>query len=181
MMLPLQVWKDNDAPAIALLSCYIKKYGTEALGWEPAVARKQIEEDYVKISDLQSDKLQAAITVLTTPYFESDWHVFQNCCHAFSNIPDSFEDFEPLDPEEIIVGVAEATMIRDEKLDFHDEVNAYVGTMFHNHGFSKSPELFPSSIMPKGPESDDTERNEELSELFDFHLERASEYLDNIS
>jgi hypothetical protein len=177
MMLPLQVWKDNEAPAIALLTCYIKRYGTEALQWEPETARKQIEEDYAKISDLQSDKLQAAIVVLTTPFFETDWNVFQNCCHAFSNIPDSFEDFEPLDPEEIIVGIAEATVIREEPIKYHDEINAYVGTLFHNHGFSKAPKLFPTALVPKGPESDDTERNEELDELFDFHIDRVGTYL----
>lgn len=181
-MLPVQVWKDQTAPPIALLTCFIKKYGGDALEWEAEVARKELEDDYgFKISDLQSDKLQAAISVLCYPYFETDWQVFENICHLFSNNLNSFDSLEPLAPEEIISGLAEASLIRHDPIDFSSDVNVYAGLVFFEAGFSKAPELFPTAVMPKGNDSSDKEKNTELESLFDFRFKRSSDYLASLS
>jgi len=180
-MLPAQVYKDQEAPAAALMVCLIRRYGVEALEWEPEVARMQIKDDYgIELSPLNSDKLQAAIQVLIDDNFETDWLTFQNICHAFSNVADSFEDFDPLEPEEIIVGLAQAMLIRNDGPKFHDQIRAYVGQVFYNHGYSKAPELFPSAIMPACVPSDDTQKNKTMEELFNFHMVRTTDYLESL-
>jgi hypothetical protein len=181
-MFTAQCFKDPEAPAAALLVSLVRTYGTAAFQWEPELVRQQIKEDYgVAMTALNSDKLQAAIHVLTDHQFESDWLVFQNICHQFSNVPDSFEDFEPLDPEEIIFGLAQAILLLNGPIQFHDTIRAYVGQIFFNHGFSSPPTMFPSAIMPVCPPSDDSEKNKTLEELFHFHLNRTTDYLDQLS
>ena len=88
----LDVLKDEKAPAIALLSIVVQRYGVEAFDWQPEFLRDEIKNDFnVELSDLQSDKLQAAITILKTDLFETQWEVFKTVCHLLNNTPDLFE------------------------------------------------------------------------------------------
>lgn len=177
-MLDRQVFMDERAPASALLSVFLKKYGTEGLEWDPQLIRKEIEEDFdLVLSDLQSDKLQAAIMVLTTETFESQWPVFETCCHLFNNIPDDVETLDPLEAEELVAGICEATLIRHEKLQYSDEVRAYAGLVFYEYGLSKAPELFPHALLPETQDADDAEKNEALREIFNAHLDNVRKYL----
>lgn len=180
-MVDCQVLKDEKAPASALLAVFLKKYGTEGLEWDPQVIRMEIEEDFdLKLSDLQSDKLQAAITVLTTETFESQWPVFETCCHLFNNIPDDMETLDPLEAEELIAGICEATLIRHEKLEYSDEVRSYAGLVFYEYGLSEAPELFPHALLPQTHDSDDSGKNEALREIFNAHLSYVRGYLAKI-
>lgn len=180
-MLLLQIFKDQFAPPSALLAACLKHFGTECLEWEPELLRKEVEDDYgIKLSDLQSDKLQAAIILLTTDSFECRWEVFEKCCLLCNNIPVDMELLDPLDVEDIMAGICEAVLIRHEKIEYHDEVNAYAGIVFYEYGMSEAPMLMSSALLPKAHPSDDKEKNEALQELFDSHLKRTTEYLQSI-
>src|SRR4051812_46404994 len=112
-MFSRDVYKDQKAPAYALLFSVLKRFGSEALEWEPELLRQEIEKQYdLKMTDLQSDKLQAAIVTLTTDHFEHDWRVFEVSCHLFNNSPIHHEDIEPLEAEEIAIGLVEASLIK---------------------------------------------------------------------
>lgn len=144
--LPLGILRDEKAPAIALLALVTNKYGTECYEWEPQILKSELENDFsIKLSDLQSDKIQAAIVVLTTELYEDQYEVFETCSHLLNNQEDTFEDVTPLEAEEIISALAHAQLIlegQEDRLNFSDEVNAYVGHIFYEYGFCTSPKLF---------------------------------------
>lgn len=185
-MTPSKVFKEENAPAFALLASVLQVFGMDALEIEPELIKEEIEKQYeVKITQLQSDKLQAAITVMTTHQFEEDWRVFEVICNTFCNQAVDTESINPAEADEIAVALAEVALIRnnisdgDEGLHFSDEVRAYAGKMFYEYGFSKAPELFPSAIMPPETVScDDSEKNEALNELFSSRASTIIEYLE---
>ncbi len=46
------VYKDENAPAIALLYCYVKQFGNDALEYDPPLVRNEVErENNVVLSD----------------------------------------------------------------------------------------------------------------------------------
>lgn len=185
-MFARDVYKDSKAPGYILLAVTLRKYGLDSLDYEPELLRMQIESDYdIKLTDLQSDKLQAAITVFSTDHFEGDWRVFETCCHLFSNELVDHDVINQLEAEELIVGVAEAVLIKGDigdVLHYDDEVRAYAGQVFYEYGFSKPPKLFPTAIMPANAvEHDDKEKNAALKELFDAHAQYILDYYEKLS
>lgn len=183
-MFTRDVYKDEKAPAYALLFVTMRKYGVECFEWEPELLRVEINRDYdIRLSDLQHDKLHAAIVVYTTNQFETDWRVFETCCQLFNNELVDHEDLNPLEAEEIIIGIVEASLIKkddEDGLEYDDEVRAYAGLVFHNYGMHKAPRLFPAALMPKSAPAEDKEKNLALKELFDTHFNYILEYLEKI-
>lgn len=186
-MFTRDVYKDEKAPAYALLIVTLKKYGLDSLEWEPELLRQEINRDYnIRLSDLQSDKLQAAMVTLTTDHFEHDWRVFEVNGHLFNSTPIHHEDVEPLEAEELAVALAEATLIKTDTLDegetisYGEEVRAYAGRIFYEYGMHKAPRIFPKAIMPKSNECDDKDKNTALRELFNAHAEYVLDYLEKI-
>ena len=186
-MFTRDVYKDQKAPAYALLAVTLRKYGLGILDEEPEFVRAEINRDFdIKLSDLQSDKLQAAMTVMSTDHFEEDWRVFETVCHLFSNELVDHDILHPAEAEDIAVALAEATLIKADILDegegihYSDEVRAYAGRIFHEYGFHKAPKLFKSAIMPKSVEADDKEKNAALKELFDAHANYVIDYMEKI-
>lgn len=178
-----QILKDEDAPVSALISVIVKNYGVECFDWESVILRNELENDFdFELTDLQSDKIQAGITVLTTDMYESDIRTFEVCSRLFNNSSQDFEDFEPLEAEELISAMTEIMLLKMENVDFRSSVNAYAGEVFFNYGFCKAPKLFPTAIMPEGkPEvCDDLEKNEALQEIFDENIKRVKNYLDKM-
>lgn len=185
-MTPEKVFKDETAPAYALLASVLQVYGMDALEVEPELIKEQIDKDYsLKFTQLQSDKLQAAITVMTTNQFEEDWRVFEVVCNVLCNQAVDTESVNPAEADEIATALAEVALIRNsisddtEGLHYSDEVRAYAGRMFYDYGLSKPPQLFPSAIMPpEVVDCKDDEKNEALNELFSSRATKILEYLE---
>jgi hypothetical protein len=189
-MLSIDVFKDKKAPGFILLGVVLKKYGMECLEYEPALLRDQIEKDYeLSLTQLQIDKLQAAMAVMTTDSFYTDWRVFEATCHLFHDEPIDTTLVNPLDAEDIAIGLAEATMIKNDTIEdadelvFDDEVRAYAGRIFYEYGLCKAPKIFPTAIMPPktGTCANDKDKNDALTELFDLHSEKIIDYVDRIN
>jgi len=179
-----QILKDENAPVSALLSVVIKNYGTECFEWESIILRNEIENDFdFELTDLQSDKIQAGITVLTTDMYESDIRTFEVCTRLFTSTAQDFEDFDPLEAEELISGLTEVMLLKMENLNFTSSVNAYAGEVFFEYGFCRAPKLFPTAIMPEGKPvvCDDLEKNEALQEIFDEKIKIVKDYLDKMT
>jgi hypothetical protein len=175
------ILSDEKAPLTALLYVVVKNYTAEAFDWIPAILRNELEETFdVELTDLQADKLQAAILLVSTNMFETNVRAFEIGCRLAGNTPQDFEDFEPLEVEELIVGITEAYLVKNEKLEYSDEVNAYVGKICYDYGFHKAPTLFPSALMPESASSDaadDTDKNNALKEIFEARLAYTQEYM----
>lgn len=187
-MIPIKVFKDEKAPAFALLSATLQAFGTEIIETEPELLKEEIEKKYdLTLSQLQSDKIQAAMVVMATNQFEEDWRVFETVCNVFCNQAVDPDVVNPAEAEEIATALAEVALIRncitseDEVgLRFSDEVRAYAGKMFYEYGFSKPPSIFPSAIMPANVvECDDTPKNDSLLELFSTKAELIVAYLED--
>ena len=174
-----QILEDEKAPAVVLLALVTKKYGKECYEWEPLVLKAELQEDYeCKITDLQSDKIQAAITLLISDVYEANINVFETFNYLFNHQPDNLEDLNPLEAEELICGMTEAYLIRGEEIEFCPEIRVYTGQIFYEYGMHKPPTLFPTAIM-KEREGDDKEKNEALNELFEAKIKSVKEYLEN--
>jgi hypothetical protein len=175
-----EILKDELAPVTALLHVVTMDFGSEAFGWEPQILRNELEERYsLEISDLQSDKIQAGITILTTNLYETDIRTFEVLTSLINHTAQDFEDFEPLGAEEIIVGITEAFSIRMEPIEYGDSVRVYAGKVFHDHGFHRAPELMPDAIMPEGFPTDgcDAEKNLALNEIFEAKVKSVESYM----
>ncbi len=188
-MFNLDVYKDHNAPGYLLLGATLKKYGLGCLDYDPAILTSEIEKDFnVKLTTLQANKLHAAIAVMTTDSFYNDWRVFEATCHLFHNEDIDADLVNPLDAEDIAIGLAEVTLIKSdindsEDLVFDDEVRVYAGRIFYEYGFCNPPKIFPSAIMPKktGTACNDKEKNEALLELFDAHCEHLIDYAEKLT
>jgi hypothetical protein len=181
--LPLTFLRDPNAPATALLAVAVGKFGIQnCLSWDPALLRKEIHEDFdVELTDLQADKLQAAIEIISSDVFPTSWQVFNVCIRLLNGEHADFDIFQPLEAELIAGAMPEveylATMDPDG-MKFSDEVNAYVGLIFSDYGCSRAPDIFPTAIMPKCLGEDDmTEKNAALNELYKAKKEWLEKYL----
>ena len=131
-MKPKQILEDDKAPAAALLWLVTDKYGKECYEWEAPVLKLELQTDFkCTLSDLQSDKIQAAILILTTDMYESNIKVFETVNYLLNHQPDNLDEFNPLEAEELVCGLTEAYLIRSEKLEFSPEVRVYAGQIFH--------------------------------------------------
>jgi hypothetical protein len=172
-----EILKDEKAPVVALLWLVTKEYGKECYDWEPAVLKAELQEDFkCELSDLQSDKIQAGITLLTTELYENDIAVFETLNYLFNHQLDEFDIMNPLEPEELICGLTEAYLIRGETLNFSQEIKVYAGLIFRDYGMCKPPTLFPSAIMQER-EGNDDDKNAALQELFDEKIRITKDYL----
>lgn len=187
-MFSRDVYKDDKAPAYVLLGVTLKKYGLAALEEEPELLRMLIERDSdIKLSDLQADKLQAAICTMLTDQVETHWRIFEPCVHLFNNQYVEHDILTPVEAEEIAVALAEIAMIKNDVLDknelihYGEEVLAYAGHVFYEYGMSKAPDIFPDAIMPKCNDCCYAEKNAALKELFNAHVEYILDYLEKLN
>jgi hypothetical protein len=172
-----KILEDESAPATALLAIVVKEYGNECFDWDPTLLKAELQRDHdCEISDLQSDKLQAAITILTTDMYESNIAVFESLNYLLNHQHAHLDELNPLEAEELICGLTEAYVIKGEKMEFSPEVRVYAGIVFHDYGMHKPPTLFPQAIMQER-DGDDTNKNEALEEIFNEKIKVTEEYL----
>jgi hypothetical protein len=179
-----EVLKDEKAPAVALLHVVLKRYGTECMDWQPEFLRDEVNNDFdVQLSDLQSDKLQAGLTILQTDLYESQWEVFKTVTHLLNSTPDTFEDNTPLEAEEVASALAHYRLLvgTEGTPPFSDEVKAGLGVVFYNYGLSEPPSIFPSALMPDNAvKSDPREKSQALSDIYDARTKAITDYVQAI-
>ena len=181
--------KDKAIPGAALLAIAVTEYGTECFNWEPSVLRAELSDDFgTELTEAQSDKLQAAIIVVSTDHFESNWHVFNTAIHCLNNEPVDYDVYDPIDAEQLASAMAEVQILRndfvDNDLKFDDEVNAYAGMIFSEYGLLFKPTVFPTALMPnlQGEHFADsqTEKQAALDEVYTAKKTQVLEYLEKV-
>lgn len=180
----LDVLKDEKAPVVALLHVVLRKYGVECFDWQPEFLREEVEQDFnVKLSDLQSDKIQAGITILATDLFEGQWEVFKTVCHLLNNTADTFEDASSLEAEEIASAIAHYRLLTGAETNtpFSDEVNAAAGVVFYSYGMSEAPTIFPTALIPDyAVKADPSEKNQALNDIYDARTKDILAYVQSL-
>ena len=181
--------KDQKLPGAALLALATMEFGLECLEWEPAIIRDELSTYFnVPLTHAQSDKLQAAIIVLSTDHFESDWHTFNVVTHCLNSEPVYYDTFDPVDAEQIAATMPEVQIIRNQFIDgdlkFSDEVNTYAGLIFSEYGLLFTPHIFPTAQMPnlQGEFYVDsqTEKQDALSEVYAAKKQQIEHYLTRV-
>lgn len=186
MKLPIEHLKDPNVPASVLMFLVFRSYGLEAIQWEPELLRKELEEDFnITLTDLQSDKLQAAFVICASDSFEQDWKAFETIIHLLNNQYADLDTVTPVEAEQIALALPEIELIRgwdDDGVVFSDEVQAYCGRIFHDYGMVVAPHIMPSAIMPEsqGDASGDKEKNEALDELYAARKAFLNEELESL-
>jgi len=179
-----QVLEDQSAPIVALLLVVTHQLGVESYHWEPEMLRFQLNEEFdMELTEQQSDRIQAAILLLTTDKYENNPNAFETMTHLFNGKHATFDALEPLEVEEMVSGMADAYLTRHEKIEFSPEVRAYAGRLFYDYGFSAPPDMCPDAILPavaEKVECNNDEKNASLNELFAARVEHVKQYLDKI-
>ena len=169
--------KDKATPGTALLAIALAEYGPACFDWEPEVLRAELAEDFgVSISDIKSDKLQAAIIVYNT------------VTHCLNGEPTDADVLDPIDPEQVASAMAEVEILRSQLTDgglkFDDEVNTYAGLVFSSYGLLFTPTIFPTAIMPnlQGEHNAESqsEKQEALNEIYSLKKAQVTEYLEKV-
>lgn len=175
--------QDEKTPAAVCLGICIKEVEDEnndLLYWEPEVLRSYLEDEGVELTDMQHDKIQAAIGVLTTDYFENDLSVFETTCELFNNRSSYLTEQDIIEWEDLARGHCEATIIRHESIEYSKEILAYIGIILHEQlGLDSPPTIFPDAIIVSS--SVDTteefkEADEALTELFNAYKDHILSY-----
>ncbi len=183
----ISLLKDKGTPASVLFIIAYDEYGPDLIDWEPEVLRLEILQDFgVELSAAQSDKLQAAIIVFSSDQFEWDWQTFNYCIHGLNNEPFDYEDFYPIDAEQIVAAMPEVEMLKtnfqESTVTFSDEVNSYAGFIFSEYGLFFAPNEFPTAYLPSFSSSfsqdSQAEKKEALAQIYSAKKSKLKEYLD---
>ena len=172
-----QIITDPKAPVLVLIWLVTTLYGNECYSWDPMVLKTELQHDLnCEVSDLQSDKIQAGITLLTTELYETNIQVFETVNYLINHQHDDMDELNPLEAEELICGMTEAYLIKHEDMSFSDEIRVYAGQIFYDYGMYGPPKLFPKAIMNER-DGDDSEKNNALQEIFNEKLRMTVDYL----
>ena len=144
---------DEDMTATALLAIAMDLYGTECFEWLPSTLIGELEQDLrVDLPQVNVNRLNAAIALLTTDSFYRDPLAFMHTCRMLwgdQGYP-SADDQTPPDPVATAWGVFEASMLDpDHAQKYTEDVKTTVGMILQQNGIQKPPKtLHDVTIMP---------------------------------
>lgn len=143
--------------AIALLLSVRSLYGDEVLKWEPEALWLTLERDSYPLSEVDRDKIQAAIALTERPSFYWDNIAFQHTVQALNGQPFSAETLQENNAAHMAWAICEAAVIRqfdpDKNTipDFDGDVQLYVAVCLRREGFVLPPSelLFSEECLEK--------------------------------
>lgn len=128
---------DDDTFATVIMAILLPQYGDALFEMDSALLFKTIEEDFMcKLSEESENRINAAITCMTTDLFYTNLHMFKSIALAFNEgdiggIPDG-ED-EELDAGEALWAMMEASLLTDEddapRKEYSKEIMQYVDSL----------------------------------------------------
>lgn len=144
---------DPSTFATTLLTILLDEYGTDLLGWDPRTLASEVSTDYgAQMPPVNTDKIGALITVMTTDRFETDWECFNAACSAFGNEPSDPDLLSPVTPEQMAWGITEAAMSRpDAALELSPEVRRYMGVTLAHNGLLRPPAILEAADIMEPP------------------------------
>lgn len=106
--------------AFTLMTILLSTYGQDTFDENPVVLFKRLEEDYaIKLPEESENRINAALTAMTTDLFQTQWSTFKAITLALNegdigSIPDGGEDEEELSATEILWGITEVGLLIGE-------------------------------------------------------------------
>jgi len=148
--------KDESLHTIDILKTILDKYGYECLDWEPVVIQKTLNIDF-QAAKINVYKALAAIALLQTDRFWSDWQTFHFLAQCLNNTVPSAGTIQELSVSQIMVAVDTANKLREELQDlsfvpvFSEEVSKFIASQALNQGvwFLPAPLDFASPYASK--------------------------------
>lgn len=146
---------DEETFATTLLAIFVDKYGTTAdpedpnddvgpFGWHPTTRRMELEQDFgVELPVVNADKLNIAISIVTSDAFYQQVSRFVECCNVLNNTPLAFGVFDRADADECAWGIIEAMLIAPPAEDepFSEEIRYYIGKVLRDEGIKTPPDV----------------------------------------
>lgn len=139
-----EAWKSRETFGCVLLTMFLDRFGTEALGWEPATIAMEVEEEFdVELPQLSLDRLIVAIQILTTDRFFKSLPDFITFCNVLNGDEYSPDSWDPADAEEVAWGITESLLIAppEENDPFTDEIRGYIGKVLDSEGIINPPDI----------------------------------------
>jgi hypothetical protein len=179
-----ELFQRPESFTLPLITAFLETNGTEALEWEPETIHFEIGEDFgVTPSQLIMDKLQAAITLLTTDQVYRYMEPFEEVVHVLNDDEADFTIIRPPTPEEIAWAMIESVLIAEPENPLSEvlsnEVKFYIGQVFHDAGLYRTGEFLPfvPSICGHDPPTEHPAQKDEIEALHEIKHQRIRIYV----
>lgn len=160
------VFNSDDSFATCLVTGLIDQYGAESLNWDMATIRLELKDDLkVDLSPINSDKLQAILTALTTDHFFNTPFIFGHICEALDGVATDFEYLPDPSPEQAAWGITEVALVwGKERPEFDPTVRRYLGAILDTHGLYHPPDVLKLADYPSHVDSGNLAGDPDLHE-----------------
>lgn len=153
MLSKKDIFLSTDSFGTSLLICMIDTFGTDCLNWEPETIEMELEK-YVgqDVPSENLDRLQAAMSVLTSNLFFISLEAFNVTCNALNFSTVSGSTFIPADIEDIMWGITEVNLLLgadSNKDEFSRDIQLYVGKVLESEGILDPPSILQFADMRK--------------------------------
>lgn len=157
------LWKDPDSFATWLFLSAADRLSDDWLSWDPVALVDEIRDEFdVTPNPLCTDKLFAAVTIVTTDQFYEDLPTFIQCCNVLCGTPFDPMVFDPADAIECAWGISEAVLLNPpEDIDkpFSEDILKYIEIRLKEEGIVYPPNVLALAGQPafNFPLADDPE------------------------
>ena len=151
MIAKKEVFLSPDSFGTTLLIAAIDSFGIECLSWEPETLEMEIKTTFdIDIPEANLDRLQAAMSILTSNLFYVSLEAFNVTCNSLNFSKVDGKTFIPADIEDIMWGITEATLLLGvdaNKNEFSRDIRLYVGKVLESEGILDPPSILRFADM----------------------------------
>lgn len=142
-----------DSYGTTLLIAMFDTFGIECLKWEPETIEMELKKEFqIDIPEQNLDRLQAAMSVLTSNLFFVSLEAFNVTCNSLNFARVDGNTFIPADIEDIMWGITEVNLILGadaNKNEFSRDIQLYVGKVLESEGVLDPPSILQFADMRK--------------------------------
>ena len=142
------ILQNEETYATSLMALLLSEFTEDILYFEPESIWLDVRDVYgVEIPQVNKDKVQAMINLLTSNQLYVDPIVFNACCQAFNDQEVTFNSFEPVGVEEAAWGVIEIALNDKDGTPedkFSEEVKRFIGAIVDFRGLLTPPPVLAS-------------------------------------
>jgi hypothetical protein len=138
---PKQAFQTSGAHPGTLAYLLARDFGDECFGWEPETLWVEVYRTYnTRVSREAKNKVQAVKTIFTSNQPMTQWHIFENVCHAAEGLAPRFDMIQPLSPKQCVRVLRLFGLLR-RNVRVSEEVYRYCAACLFNEGVVYGPGL----------------------------------------